>query len=88
MGGDAGSPTGIGIGRGGGIQEYDKSSKWLIEHHGDSILHLAGVRNVTGWKPLPTDLVQSRRFPDGVIEVRSPGTIRARCLHPGDRHLP
>ena len=26
------------------MQEYDKSSKWLIEHHGDSILSLAGVR--------------------------------------------
>ena len=25
------------------MHEYDKSSKWLIQHHGDSILRLAGV---------------------------------------------
>ena len=63
------------------MQEYDKSSKWLIEHHGDSILRLAGVRGFTAWKPLPTDLVQSRRFPDGVIEVRGPGaTVPDVCI--------
>jgi hypothetical protein len=55
------------------MHQYDKSSKWLIEHHGDSILRLAGVRDFTAWKPLPAELVQSRRLPDGVIEVRSPG---------------
>ena len=31
---------------------YDRSSKWLIEHHGDSILRLAGVDDVIAWKPL------------------------------------
>ena len=51
------------------MHEYDKSSKWLIEHHGDSILRLAGVRDIVAWKPLPADLVQSRRLPDGVIEA-------------------
>jgi hypothetical protein len=25
-------------------QAYDKSSKWLIEHHGDSLLRLGGLR--------------------------------------------
>jgi hypothetical protein len=54
---------------GGSMHEYDKSSKWLIEHHGDSILRLAGVRDIVAWKPLPADLVQSRRLPDGVIEA-------------------
>ena len=28
------------------MQEYDKSSKWLIQHHGDSILRPAGVREI------------------------------------------
>jgi hypothetical protein len=29
------------------MHEYDKTSKWLIQHHGDSILRLAGVRDIT-----------------------------------------
>jgi len=55
------------------MQHYDKSSKWLIGHHGDSILRLAGVNDIASWTPLQAELVQSRRLPDGVIEVRSPG---------------
>ena len=52
------------------MQEYDKSSKWLIQHHGDSILRLAGVRDLAEWRPLPVELVQPRRLPDGLIEAR------------------
>ncbi len=28
------------------MHEYDKSGKWLIQHHGDSILRLAGVDDI------------------------------------------
>ena len=28
------------------MQEYDKSSKWLIQLHGDSILRLAGIGGI------------------------------------------
>src|SRR5690242_9553610 len=52
------------------MQQYDKSSKWLIEHHGDSILRLAGVRGIRWWRPLQAELVQSRRLPDGLIEAK------------------
>src|SRR4051812_9515460 len=52
------------------MHEYDKSSKWLIEHHGDSILRLAGVRGIVSWKALQAELVQSRRLPDGLIEAK------------------
>jgi hypothetical protein len=52
------------------VHEYDKSSKWLIEHHGDSILRLAGVRGILSWRALQAELVQSRRLPDGMIEAR------------------
>jgi hypothetical protein len=55
------------------MHQFDKSSKRLIEHKGDSMLRSAGVRDFTAWKPLPAELVQSRRLPDGVVEVRSPG---------------
>jgi hypothetical protein len=53
--------------------QYDKGGKWLIEHHADSILKLAGVRPVTSWTPLPGELVQSRQLPDGLIEARIAG---------------
>ncbi|MGO9471463.1 MAG: hypothetical protein ACLQIB_42660 [Isosphaeraceae bacterium] len=42
------------------MHEYDKSSKWLIQHHGDSILRLAGVRDIIAWRPLQAELVPSR----------------------------
>jgi hypothetical protein len=49
---------------------FDKSSKWLIQHHGDAILRLAGVSNVAAWRALQAELVQPRRLPDGLLEVR------------------
>ncbi len=55
------------------MHQYDKSSKWLIQHHGDSILRLVGVLDIVSWQPLPAELVQSRRLPDGLIEVRRNG---------------
>jgi hypothetical protein len=55
------------------MHEYDKSSKWLIQHHGDSILRLAGVRDIVAWRPLQAELVQSRRLPDGFLEVQHRG---------------
>ena len=52
------------------MHDYDKSSKWLIEHHGDSILRLAGMSNIRSWKPLQAELVQPRQLPDGLLEVQ------------------
>ena len=49
---------------------YDKSSKWLIEHHGDALLRLAGLTDIVSWKPLPAELVQPRQLPDGLLEFR------------------
>ena len=51
------------------MQEYDKSSKWLIQHHGDSILRLAGLDDIAEWRPLQAEVVQPRRLPDGLIEA-------------------
>jgi hypothetical protein len=58
------------------MQQYDKSSKWLIEHHGDSILRLGGVRGIRWWRALQAELVQSRRLPDGLIEAKLRGRAR------------
>jgi len=48
---------------------YDRSGKWLIEHHGDSILRLAGIRRIVDWRPVPGEVVQPRQLPDGLLEV-------------------
>ena len=31
-----------------------------IEHHGDSILRLAGIRRIVDWRPVPGEVVQPR----------------------------
>jgi len=49
--------------------DYDRSSKWLIQHHGGSILSLGGIRGVRSWRFLQADLVQPRRLPDGLLEA-------------------
>jgi hypothetical protein len=54
--------------------DYDKGSKWLIQHHGDAILRLAGIRGIVSWKPLQAEPVHPRRLPDGLIEVRAAGS--------------
>ncbi len=58
------------------MQRYDGSSKWLIEHHGGSILRLGGARGIEWWRPLQAELIQSRRLPDGLIEAKLRGKAR------------
>jgi hypothetical protein len=55
------------------MHEYDKSSKWLIQHHGGSILRLGGVRDIARWRALQAEVVQTRRLPDGLLEVYRQG---------------
>ncbi len=57
-------------------QPYDKSSKWLIQHYGDSILRLAGVQNIAVWRPAQAEVVQPSQMPDGLLEVRLVGESR------------
>ena len=54
-------------------QPYDKSSKWLIQHHGDSMLRLAKVERIAAWRPAQAEVVQPRQLPDGLLEVRLEG---------------
>lgn len=55
------------------MQDYDRTSKWLIQHHGDSILRIAGVHDLISWRPLQAELVQPRQLPDGLVEVQLAG---------------
>src|ERR1043166_6403472 len=53
--------------------EFDKSSKWLLQHHGDSILRLGGINEIVAWRPLPAEVVQPRQLPDGLLEMQLAG---------------
>ena len=53
-------------------QRFDRGSKWLIEKHGDLLLRVAGVTDVGRWRPVPTEVVQPRQLPDGLLEVERP----------------
>ncbi|HTU90171.1 MAG TPA: hypothetical protein VMF69_08870 [Gemmataceae bacterium] len=61
-------------------QVFDKSSKWLLEHHGSSVLHLAGLRDIAACRSLQSDVVQTRHLPDGLLEVRLRGQSRPRLI--------
>jgi hypothetical protein len=52
---------------------YDRSSKWLIQHHGDSILRLAQIHDIDDWRPAQAEVVQPRQLPDGLVEARLHG---------------
>jgi hypothetical protein len=56
--------------------QFDAASKWLIGHHGDAILRLAGLTDVTSWRAVQAEVVQPRRLPDGLLEVRRAGQDR------------
>jgi hypothetical protein len=49
--------------------DKDRSSKWMIDHHGDGLLRLAGV---TAWRAVQPEVVQPRQLPDGLLEVFFP----------------
>src|SRR5216683_400087 len=50
-------------------EDKDRGSKWMIDHHGDSILRLGGVTNIRAWRAAQTTLVQPGQSPDGLLEV-------------------
>jgi hypothetical protein len=67
---------------------YDRSSKWLIQHHGDSILRLAGLTGLVSWKPLQAlgyggadRLAATPPFGPRWPGVSFPHTLRAMPIH-------
>jgi hypothetical protein len=48
-------------------KDKDKSAKWLIEHHGDSILRLGGVTDLVRWQARPAELILPTKLPDGLL---------------------
>lgn len=50
-------------------QDKDRGSQWLFTHFGQSLLRLAGVRDLATCRAVKGDLVAPRRYPDGLLEV-------------------
>jgi predicted transposase YdaD len=48
---------------------YDRSSKWLLTRHGNSLLWLGQITAIRSWRAVQADVVQPRRLPDGLLEV-------------------
>lgn len=55
------------------MHEYDKCGKYMIQHHGNSILRLGGIEDIVAWKALQAEPVQTRQLPDGLLEARTAG---------------
>jgi hypothetical protein len=60
------------------VGDFDRSSKWLIQQHGDALLRLGGVRGIRAWKAVQSEVVQPAQLPDGLIEARLAGSSRLR----------
>jgi hypothetical protein len=49
--------------------EFDKSSKYLVQHHARGMLLLGGAPPVRSCRAAQAELVQPRKLPDGMLEV-------------------
>lgn len=50
-------------------QRFDKSSKWMLQHHGDALLALGGAGGIRRWKAVQPEQVQVGQLPDGLLQV-------------------
>jgi len=54
-------------------KDKDKSAKWLIEHHGDTILRLGGVTDLVRWQvELSTSCLDLEHFQAGMRAIPRP----------------
>src|SRR5215208_6700233 len=60
--------------------EFDKSTKWLLQHHGRGILRLGGVEDVFCCRALQAEVVQPRKLPDGILEVYRRGHSKSSLV--------
>jgi hypothetical protein len=50
-------------------QRFDISSKWLIQNEGKGTLLVGGLEGVSRTEPMPGEVIQSRRYPDGLLQA-------------------
>jgi hypothetical protein len=50
-------------------QRYDMASKYLLHSQGKGVLLVGGIENVRRIEPMPGEIVQTRKYPDGLLQV-------------------
>jgi hypothetical protein len=50
-------------------QRSDIASKWLLHNQGKGALLVGGLKGVRRYQPMPGEIVQNRRYPDGLLQV-------------------
>ena len=50
-------------------QRYDIGSKWLLHNQGKGVLRVGGLKDVRRCEPMPGEIVQNRRLPDGLLQA-------------------
>jgi hypothetical protein len=50
-------------------QRGDMASKWLLHNQGKGALLVGGLKGVRRYQPMPGEIVQNRRYPDGLLQV-------------------
>ncbi len=50
-------------------QRFDMSSKWLLHNQGKGALLVGGLTGVRRIEPLPGEIVQHRKYPDGLLRA-------------------
>jgi len=50
-------------------QRFDIGSKWLLHNQGRGALFIGGLENVRSTEPMPGEIVQNRRYPDGLLQA-------------------
>ncbi len=50
-------------------ERFDIGSKWLLQNQGKGALLVGGLENVQRAEPMPSEIVQNRRYPDGLLRV-------------------
>ncbi len=50
-------------------QRFDMGSKWLLHHQGKGALLVGGFKDVRRIEPMPGEIVQNRKYPDGLLRV-------------------
>src|SRR4051812_45083722 len=48
---------------------YDIASKWLLHQQGKGALLVSGLKGVRTYQPMPGEIVQSRKYPDDLLQV-------------------
>jgi hypothetical protein len=51
------------------LPRFDIGSKWLLHNQGKGALLVGGLKDVRRYQPMPGELVQSHKYPDGLLQV-------------------